>query len=35
MFEEVEEEAVVLVNAAANRLLQADCGDGTEYILPC
>ena len=28
VFEEVEEEAVVLVDASANRLLQAGCGDG-------
>ena len=43
MFEEVEEEAVGLVDAAANRLLQAGCGDGqntltllsTRYYMPC
>lgn len=28
VFEEVEEEAVGLEDAAANRLLQAGCGDG-------
>ena len=31
-FEEVEEEAVVLVDAAANRLLQAGCGDGQNTL---
>ena len=43
VFEEVEEEAVGLVDAAANRLLQAGCGDGqntftllsTRYYMPC